>query len=89
MNRLNGWQRLWLLATALLQVWWMVSSWSARWPLTPFAYDDDWTTTYRLFVIFKGYLLELPQTVIYSAILYAILHILVVLIRWALKGFKK
>ena len=90
LNKLNGWQRIWLLATILMQVAFLFQSWSVRFnPNQAFFLDKGWTTTDIWLYNLKTYFFEFIHLVIISAVLYTILHILVLLLRWALRGFKK
>jgi hypothetical protein len=88
LNKLNGWQRFYLLAVVFLQAVWMVQSWEARW------YGFTWEFERPYWIVLNEMLVDYAKefftnTIIMVGLLYIILHVLAVTVRWALKGFKK
>ena len=102
LNKLNGWQRLWILATVAVQIWGITqaSAWvypsTERWGLghcKKFEHDlssgmvcQDWHPLYK--VILTDMSINLWLLVACLAA-YVVTYVAVILVRWVISGFKK
>ena len=103
LNKLNGWQRLWLLAAVALQIFmvfqWSVLHWPARSCREFAALETDPQTGMKIFGVCAErvpYLEVLMNDLQLSGIalgvsiaFYAAAYVAVIIVRWVISGFKK
>jgi len=103
LNKLNGWQRIWLLGTVAVQIFMMLNWIVWRWPLRvsclKYESDADYEKHGKLFKDCLEYMSQqevLMNDLQHSGIAlglclaaYAAAHLAVIIVRWVISGFKK
>jgi len=94
LNKLNGWQRLWLLATVAAQIWGITRYSAWVYPSIRFSYEhcEDWPDCKVLKplheVILTDMSINLGLLVVCLAA-YVVTYVAVIIVRWVISGFKK
>jgi len=94
LNKLNGWQRLWLLATVAAQIWGITRYSAWVYPSIRFSYEhcEDWPDCKVLKplheVILTDMSINLGLLVVCLAA-YVVTYVAVKIVRWVISGFKK